>query len=196
MLIGLLVLLCLTAACASENPAVAPSPSASATSAGSPEPQATPSGDPNLLAQGSSGTGIDYKLIVVPGNPVCVQLRRTDAEGDFLICDESSEADFNGDDNLRYAFGGLNPEQVPKFVIGITSDDVEKVRIDLPEGESPTVATEASTQAPGRRFFVVMLNPDPPQEVQAVRGLDAAGKTVAGFAFGPPDEGPTPLPTG
>lgn len=111
-----------------------------------------------------------------------------------MVCDEGSEQDFNGDDDLRYAFGGLNPEQAPKFVIGITAEKVAKVVVNLAEGPSPEVTTLSSRQVPDRRFFVVMLNPDPPQHVLAVRGLDAGGKTVAGFSLG--EDGPSPLPTG
>ena len=189
------VLLCLSAgACRTEDPAVAPSPSASVTAGETGSPAATPTADPLTLAQGSGGPGLEYELKLVPGDPVCVQLRRLEEAGDFMICDENSEQDFNGDDDLRYAFGGLNPEQVPKFVIGITDEKVARVVVNLAEGPSPEVATLSSTGVPDRRFFVVMLNPDPPQHVQAVRGLDAGGKTVAGFSLG--EEGPSPLPTG
>lgn len=188
---ALAAVLCLSAgACRTENPAVAPSPSASVTAS----PAATPTADPRLLAEGSAAPGLQYQLKLVPGDPVCVQLRRVEDVGDFMVCDERSEQDFNGDDDLRYAFGGLNPEQVPKFVIGITDDRVASVLIDLADGQSPKVATLASPEAPDLRFFVVMLNPEPPQHVQAVRGLDAGGRTVAGFSLG---EGtPSPLPTG
>jgi hypothetical protein len=192
---ALVVLLCLSAgACRTEDPAVAPSPSASATAGETASPGATPSGDPGLLAEGSAGPGLDYQLRLVPGDPVCAQLRRLEEAGDFMVCDENSEQDFNGDDDLRYAFGGLNPEQVPKFVIGITDEKVARVVVNLAEGPSPEVATLSSTEAPDLRFFVVMLNPDPPQHVQAVRGLDARGKTVAGFSLA--EGGPSPLPTG
>ncbi len=193
--LALLALLCLAAgACRTEDPAVAPSPSASATAGETASPEATPSGDPLTLAAGSAGPGLEYELKLVPGDPACIQLRLLEEAGDFMICDENSEQDLNGDDDLRYAFGGLNPEQVPKFVIGITDEKVAKVVINLAEGPSPEVATLTSTEAPDRRFFVVMLNPDPPQHVQAVRGLDAGGKTVAGFSLG--ESGPSPLPTG
>lgn len=195
-LIVLLVLLCFaTAACATEDPAVAPSPSGSASP--TPGEEGTPDTDPLVLGEGITANGMSYRLVVTPGDPVCVQLRRTDDAGDFLLCDEKSEQDFNGDDRLRYMFGGLNPEQVPKFIIGITAEDVARVVVNLPDGESPAVATEESSAAPGRRFFVVMLNPEPAQEIQAIRGLDSAGKTVAGFSFGEPEgPGPSPLPTG
>lgn len=190
LLVALLTMhLLLMAACATEDPAVAPSPSATAVE--------SPAGDSRILGEGSTGTGIEYNLVLVPGDPVCVQLRQTNGEGDFMLCDEPSEQDFNGDRSLRYAFGGLNPEQVPKFVIGITAEEVARVEINLAEGESPAVATEFSPAAPDRRFFVVMLNPEPAQHVLAVRGLDAAGRTVAGFSLGEPGEGsPSPLPTG
>lgn len=182
-------LLLVMAACATEDPAVAPSPSPTAVE--------SPTGDSRILGEGSTGTGIEYNLVLVPGDPVCVQLRQINGEGDFMLCDEPSEQDFNGDRSLRYAFGGLNPEQVPKFVIGITAEEVARVEINLAEGESPAVATESSPAAPDRRFFVVMLNPEPAQHVLAVRGLDAAGRTVAGFSLGEPGEGsPSPLPTG
>lgn len=187
----LILLLPLTAACAGEDPVVAPSPTVSATAAES------PAGDPLILGEGSTGTGIEYNLVLVPGDPVCVQLRQTNGASDFMLCDEPSGQDFNGDQRLRYAFGGLNPEQVPKFVIGITAEDVERVEVNLAEGESPAVATQSSPAAPERRFFVVMLSPEPAQHVLAVRGLDAAGTTVAGFSLGEPGEGsPSPLPTG
>lgn len=193
--LALLALLCLSAgACRTEDPAVAPSPSASGTAGETASPAATPTADPLTLAEGSAGPGLEYELRLVPGDPVCVQLRRLEEAGDFMVCDERSGQDFNGDDDLRYGFGGLNPEQVPKFVIGITDDEVAKVVVNLAEGPSPEVATLTSTEAPDRRFFVVMLNPDPPQHVQAVRGLDAGGKTVAGFSLG--EGGPSPLPTG
>jgi hypothetical protein len=193
---GLLVLLCFASvACATEDPAVAPSPTGSAPA--TPGEEGTPDTDPLVLSEGTTANGMDYRLVVVPGDPVCVQLRRMDEVGDFMLCDEDSEQDFNGDDRLRYAFGGLNPEQVPKFIIGITAEDVARVVINLPDGESPAVTTEESSEAPGRRFFVVMLNPEPAQEIQAIRGLDSAGKTVAGFSLGEPDgDGPSPLPTG
>jgi hypothetical protein len=198
VLAALAVLVCLsTAACRTEDPAVAPSPSASPTASETASPQVSPSGDPLTLAEGSAGPGLAYQLKLVPGDPVCVQLRRLEEEGDFMVCDESSEQDFNGDDDLRYAFGGLNPEQVPKFVIGITNEDVARVVINLGDGPSPEVDTLASPAAPDRRFFAVMLDPEPAQHVLAVRGLDAAGKTVAGFSLGEPGEGsPSPLPTG
>jgi len=114
--------------------------------------------------------------------------------GDFMVCNEKSEQDFNGDDDLRYAFGGLNPEQVPKFVIGITAEDVARVVINLADGPSPEVETLASSDSPNHRFFVVVLETEPAQHILAVRGLDAAGKTVAGFSLG--EGGPSPLPTG
>ena len=209
-IVGVVALMCLGAgACAGDEPGTgrppgspAATPTASPTAGETASPAATPGataspqGDPRVVGQGSTSNGIAWRLVVQPGNPVCVQLRRADDVGDFLVCDENSEEDFNGDRRLRYRFGGLNPEQVPKFVIGITAPEVAKVRIDLAEGQSPEVQTVASLAAPGRRFFVVELNPDPPQEVQAVRGLDRQGRTVAGFRLGPPDEGPLPLPTG
>lgn len=193
--LALLALLCLSAgACRTEDPAVAPSPSASATASEAASPAGTPTADALILAEGSAGPGLEYELKLVPGDPVCVQLRRLEEAGDFMVCDESSGQDFNGDDDLRYAFGALNPEQVPKFVIGITDDEVASVMIDLDPGPGPKVATLSSPEAPERRFFLVMLDPEPAQHVLAVRGLDAGGKTVAGFSQG---EGtPSPLPTG
>lgn len=191
-----LMLMCLASvACATEDPAVAPSPSDSPSA--TPGEEGTPDSDPLVLSEGTTANGMDYRLILTPGDPVCVQLRRMDEEGDFMLCDEDSEQDFNGDDRLRYAFGGLNPEQVPKFIIGITAEDVARVVVNLADGESPAVATEQSSEAPGRRFFVVMLDPEPAQHILAIRGLDAAGKTVAGFSLGEPGgDGPSPLPTG
>ena len=191
-----------TGGCATDEGKVdrpAASPSAAETESPSPGTEATgspsPQDGPLVVGQGSTENGIDWRLVVRPGNPVCVQLRRTDDVGDFLVCDEDSEQDYNGDERLRYAFGGLNEEQVPKFVIGITVPGVEKIRIDLPDGPSPEVQTLSSPAAPDHLFFVVELDPDPPQEVQAVRGLDRGGRTVAGFRLGPMDEPPSPLPT-
>jgi hypothetical protein len=191
MRLGLVVLLCFTAvACAADDPAIAPSPSASAE-------EATPDTDPAVLSEGTTANGMTYRLILTPGDPVCVQLRRMDEAGDFMLCDEKSEQDFNGDARLRYAFGGLNSEQVPKFIIGITAEDVARVVVNLPDGESPAVSTQESSLAPDRRFFVVMLNPEPAQEIQAIRGLDTAGRTIAGFSLGEPaGDRPSPLPTG
>lgn len=111
-----------------------------------------------------------------------------------MVCDERPAQDFNGAEGFRYGFGGLNPEQVPKFVIGITEDDVARVRVDLAEVAGPEVATVTSSAAPGHRFFVVMLDPQPARDVLAVRGLDSAGKTVEGFSLGEGE--PSPLPTG
>ncbi len=199
-LIGVLAL-SLCAACSGGNPSTesratqsATSPVASPTAgpAGSP----SPASNPLVLAEGNTGSGIDWRFVVQPGDPVCAQLRRTNDAGDFLVCDEDSEQDFNGDERLRYAFGGLNEEQVPKFVIGITAPEVAKVVIDVPSGQPPEAETVASSQAPGRRFFVVQLAPEPAQEVQAVRGLNNEGRTVAGFRLGPPDEEPSPHRTG
>ncbi|HEX2053966.1 MAG TPA: hypothetical protein VHJ78_09620 [Actinomycetota bacterium] len=216
-LVVLAVLLAVTGACGGDDPSPAPttgtptsspdtgqtaspSPDAGQTASPSPSPGQTtggsPGADPLVLSQGRTDNGISWQLRVQTGRPVCVQLRRTDQAGDFLVCDEDSEQDFNGDERLRYAFGGLNPDQVPKFVIGITDPAVRKVRIDLPEGTSPEVDTVASSQVRDRRFFVVELPSEPAQEVQAVRGLDAQGRTVAGFRLGPPGEAPSPLPTG
>lgn len=198
VLVALMMLVCMAgAACASEEPSASPtgaSPSPSPSGSGTGEP--SPSGDPLLLAEGRTANGIAWALRLQEGLPLCVQLRRLDEVGDFMVCNEDSEQDFNGDERLRYAFGGLNPEETPKFVIGITDPQVLRVRIDLPEGESPEVDTVASPRAPRQRFFVVELPSQPAQEVQAIRGLDGSGKTVAGFSLGPPDEGPSPLPTG
>lgn len=180
---------------------------ACATAEPSPQPEATPpetgptgspspGTDPLLLAEGSTDNGITWIYTIQPGDPVCAQLRRTNDVGDLMVCDEDSEQDFTGDEELRYLFGGLNDEQVPKFVIGITEPGVEKVAISLPEGDSPEVDTLESPAAPEKRFFVVQLNPEPAQEVLAIRGLDGEGRTVAGFRLGPPDEEPSPLPTG
>lgn len=162
----------------------------------SPTPQRTVSPTDPLLAEGVTGAGIEYELVLHPGSPLCVELQQTNGDGSLLLCDEDSEQDFNGDQRLRYVVGGLNPEQVPKFVIGATAADVARVVINLSGTESPEVPTVESSAVPGRRFFVVMLDPHPAQEILAIRGLDSQGRTVAGFSLGPPEEAPSPLPTG
>jgi len=197
VLVGLVLIVVLGAGCRTENPALeppaTPTPGDSPTAGQTESPGA---GDPLVLEEGSTENGIRWQLVAQPGNPACVQLRRTDGVGDFMVCDEQSEQDFNGDERLRYAFGGLNDEQLPKFVIGITAADVARVEINVPEGQSPAGDTVASAQVPDRRFFVVELDPEPAQHVLAVRGLDGAGRTVAGFSMGEPEEPPSPLPTG
>lgn len=176
-----------------ETPGQSPTAGVSATATAADDPDV----DPLLLTSGDAGNGIAWELRVVPGDTICVQLRRTTEAFDFLVCDEDSEQDFNGDENLRYGFGGLNQDQVPKFVTGITSPEVARVRIDLSgEGPAPEAETLTSSEVEDRRFFVVPLPSEPAQEVLAVRGLDSGGKTVAGFRLGPPEEAPSPLPTG
>ena len=174
------------AGCVQDNPALIATPSATAEATG---PSAL-----EVLAQGNSGTGIDYSLVLLPGEPVCVQLRRTDDVGDFLVCDEDSGT--NGDERLRYAVGGLNPEQVPKFVIGITANNVDRVVVDLADGDRPEVATQSASAASDHKFLVLTLDPEPAREIAAIRGLDTAGQTVAGFSFGEAGSEPSPLPAG
>lgn len=201
---ALIALLSISVACATPDPEPTPSapqtaasPDATGSPGESPSPagSATP-GDAATLAEGTF-EGVAWKLVVKPGTPVCVELQNAAGEAGMTVCDENNEQDFNGDDRMRYAFGGVNPEQLPKFVVGITAPEVARVVVNVPEGESPGADTASSTAAPDRRFFVVPLDPEPAQHVEAVRGLDAQGRTVAGFSLGPPGEGvPSPLPTG
>jgi hypothetical protein len=196
----------LAGACATPDPE--PTPTAPETTAspditgspdgpaGSPSPGGTPSPGGSLtLAEGTS-EGVAWKLVLKPGTPVCVELQSADGAAGTVVCDENSEQDFNGDERMRFAFGGVNPEQLPKFVVGITVPEVTRVIVNLPEGEPPGSDTKPSSAAPNRRFFAVPLDPEPAQEVLAVRGLDAQGRTVAGFRIGPAGEVPSPLPTG
>jgi hypothetical protein len=190
----------LAGACATPDPE--PTPSASETSAlpdvtESPDgPDVSPSpGDSLTLAEGTS-EGVAWKLVLKPGTPVCVELQSAAGAAGTVVCDENSEQDFNGDERMRFAFGGVNPEQLPKFVVGITAPEVTRVIVNLPEGDPPGSDTKTSSAASNRRFFAVPLDPEPAQEVLAVRGLDAQGRTVAGFRIGPAGEVPSPLPTG
>jgi hypothetical protein len=156
---------------------------------------AAPSGDSLLLDQGSAES-IDWKLVLKPGDPVCAELKTAAGEGGTAVCDSASEQDFNGDERMRYAFATLGNEDGPKFVIGVTHPAVAKVVVNYPSGKAPEAATRALPAASGRRFFAVYLIPEEPElasEIQAIRGLDQTGKTVAGFRFGPMDEPPEPL---
>src|SRR5919205_544140 len=106
-----LLLLLVMAGCATDDPSpdageTPESPTAGATATATAVDG--PDGDPLLLTSGDAGDGILWELQVVPGETVCVQLRRTTEAFDFLVCDEDSEQDFNGDEDLRYGFGGLN----------------------------------------------------------------------------------------
>jgi hypothetical protein len=200
-LVGLLLLLVsVLAACATPDPEPTPSPTETAASPGATETPGDPTPSPTsteslTLAEGTS-EGVAWKLVVKPGTPVCVELQSAAGNAGTVVCDENSEQDFNGDERMRFAIGGVNPEQLPKFAVGITVPEVTRVIVNLPQGDPPGADTASSSAAPNRRFFVVPLDPEPAQEILAVRGLDARGRTVAGFSLGPPGEVPSPLPTG
>ncbi|MDQ4149793.1 MAG: hypothetical protein M3164_07395 [Actinomycetota bacterium] len=127
-----------------------------------------------ILDQGRA-EGVGWRLVLRPGNPACLELQPTRGTGGSIVCDEESEQDFNGDERLRFIFGGVNEVQVPKFVFGFAVTEVARVRVDLASGESPGVATSSSPPLRGKRFFVVPLDPEPASEIEAVRGLNQAG---------------------
>jgi hypothetical protein len=209
---GIFTVLCLfTGACANDEPSTTTSPVESPTETPeltlSPEPASplptgvpplptrpptspSPASDPLNLAQGTA-QGLAWKLVLKPGNPVCLELQAGPGSAGSIVCDEESEQDFNGDQRLRFSLGGVNESEVPRFAFGFTVPEVTRVRVELASGAAPEETTKSSSAVPNRRFFVVPLLGS---DIAAVRGLNQAGVTVAGFSYG--SQGPSPFPTG